>query len=80
MLFLLVIYCNCLVFGLPIQDHKIDPTALSELAAALNIPSDADLVGQSIDPMSHPSAAAITLDSIARWIYQENLTANKKAE
>jgi hypothetical protein len=25
--------------------------------------------------MSHPSAAAITLDSIARWIYQENLIA-----
>ncbi|PIS02575.1 MAG: hypothetical protein COT85_04635 [Chlamydiae bacterium CG10_big_fil_rev_8_21_14_0_10_42_34] len=32
-----------------------------------------DLVGQGVDPRSHPSAAAITLDSIARWLYQENL-------
>ena len=32
-----------------------------------------DLVGQGVDPNSHPSAAAITLDSIARWIYQESL-------
>ena len=28
-----------------------------------------DLVGQGADPSSHPAAAAITLDSIARWIY-----------
>lgn len=32
-----------------------------------------DLVGPGVDPNSHPAAAAITLDSIARWIYQENL-------
>ena len=32
-----------------------------------------DLVGQGVDPTSHPLAAAITLDSIARWIYQESL-------
>ncbi|MGB7977828.1 MAG: hypothetical protein WCF19_01550 [Chlamydiales bacterium] len=32
-----------------------------------------DLVGQGVDPTAHPAAAAITLDSIARWIYQENL-------
>jgi len=31
-----------------------------------------DLVGQGADPTSHPAAAAITLDSIARWIYQED--------
>lgn len=30
-----------------------------------------DLVGKGVDPSSHPAAAAITLDSIARWIYQE---------
>lgn len=30
-----------------------------------------DLVGPGVDPASHPAAAAITLDSIARWIYQE---------
>lgn len=29
-----------------------------------------DLVGQGVDPNSHPTAAAITLDSIARWLYQ----------
>lgn len=31
-----------------------------------------DLVGPGCDPTSHPSAAAITLDSIARWIYQDS--------
>lgn len=34
-----------------------------------------DLVGPGVDPTSHPAAAAITLDSIARWIYQEDLIA-----
>lgn len=33
-----------------------------------------DLVGQGVDPKSHPAAAAITLDSIARWLYQESLS------
>lgn len=37
-----------------------------------------DVVGQGADPTSHPAAAAITLDSIARWIYQESLIANSK--
>ena len=32
-----------------------------------------DLVGPGVDATSHPAAAAITLDSIARWIYQESL-------
>lgn len=32
-----------------------------------------DLVGQGVDSTSHPLAAAITLDSIARWLYQESL-------
>lgn len=31
-----------------------------------------DVVGDGVDPMSHPAAAAITLDSIARWLYQEH--------
>lgn len=29
-----------------------------------------DVVGTSVDPRSHPLAASITLDSLARWIYQ----------
>lgn len=33
-----------------------------------------DVVGRGADPSSHPAAAAITLDSIARWIYQDSLT------
>lgn len=37
-----------------------------------------DLAGQGIDSTSHPAAAAITLDSIARWIYQENLIASSE--
>lgn len=32
-----------------------------------------DVAGPGAEPSSHPAAAAITLDSIARWIYQENL-------
>lgn len=32
-----------------------------------------DLVGQGVDATSHPAAAAITLDTVARWIYQEAL-------
>ena len=32
-----------------------------------------DVVGEGVDPTIHPLAAAITLDSIARWIYQESL-------
>lgn len=32
-----------------------------------------DLVGPGVDPQCHPAAAAITLDTIARWIYQEAL-------
>lgn len=39
-----------------------------------------DLIGQGVDSTSHPAAAAITLDSIARWIYQENIIANKGDE
>jgi len=35
---------------------------------------DFDVVGKGADPTSHPAAAAITLDSIACWIYQEHIT------
>lgn len=45
--FLLAICCHCFLFGLPIQDRKIDPTALAELATALNIPADADLIAET---------------------------------
>lgn len=30
-----------------------------------------DVVGPGVDPNSHPAAAAIVLDAIARWIYAE---------
>ncbi len=36
-----------------------------------------DLVGQGADPSSHPAAAAITLDTIGRWMYQEALYQKK---
>lgn len=35
-----------------------------------------DLVGQGVDSTSHP--AAITLDSIARWLYQDSLYQSRK--
>ncbi len=38
-----------------------------------------DLVGPGVDPSSHSAAAAVTLDSLARWIYQENLIAKSSA-
>ncbi len=35
-----------------------------------------DLVGKGVDPYSHPASAAITLDSIARWIYEDTQKPN----
>ncbi|MBM3198105.1 MAG: hypothetical protein FJZ58_02465 [Chlamydiae bacterium] len=32
-----------------------------------------DVVGEGVDPTLHSSAAAVTLDTLARWIYQESL-------
>ncbi|HLB53131.1 MAG TPA: hypothetical protein VJK48_05435 [Chlamydiales bacterium] len=37
-----------------------------------------DTVGPGVDPSSHPLAAVITLDSISRWIYQDELNNKKK--
>jgi hypothetical protein len=37
-----------------------------------------DLAGQGVDPSSHPAAAAITLDCIARWIYQDSINSWKE--
>jgi hypothetical protein len=39
-----------------------------------------DLVGPGDDPTAYPMAAAVTLDSIARWIYQENLGSSSHNE
>jgi hypothetical protein len=39
-----------------------------------------DIVGPGVDPASHPAAAAIILDSLARWIYQEHLLSDLKAK
>jgi hypothetical protein len=43
-LFPLAIFCSCLLFGLPIQDRKINPFALAELTTRLNIPPGTDLI------------------------------------
>ncbi len=46
--FLLLAICLCnLSSASPIQDHKIDPTALSDLSLALNIPKDADIIAET---------------------------------
>ncbi len=34
-----------------------------------------DFAGPGMDPAEYPAAAAVTLDSLARWIYQEHLSA-----
>ncbi len=39
-----------------------------------------DLVGRGVDSNSHPAAAAITLDTIARWIYQESIYQAQKRQ
>lgn len=41
----IILFCFCSqIFALPIQDRKIDPTALSELALELGIPKESDLI------------------------------------
>ncbi len=32
-----------------------------------------EVVEPGTEPMSHPTAAAITLDSVARWLYVESM-------
>ncbi len=44
--FLFLAIC-CHIFALPIQDHKIDPTALSQLTDLFNIPHDADIISET---------------------------------
>lgn len=46
--FLLLAVCFCCSgFALPIRDHQIDPTALSQLCLALNIPKESDIVAET---------------------------------
>lgn len=42
-LLLAICFCN-LSFATPIQDHKIDPKALSNLASTLDLPQDSDII------------------------------------
>ena len=46
--------------------HAIVKTALPDSF-------DFDVVGPGGGPHSHPAAAAVTLDALARWLYQESL-------
>jgi hypothetical protein len=39
-------FCNC-IWASPLQDRHIDPAALTELATALGIPADADLIQET---------------------------------
>jgi hypothetical protein len=43
------------------------------IKGSLPEPFQFEVVGPGVDPSSHPSAAAITLDALARWLYQDNL-------
>jgi hypothetical protein len=38
-----------------------------------------DVVGPGVESINHPAAAAIILDSMARWIYAESLIKNKQS-
>lgn len=44
---LIYIFLSCASFSSPIQDHTIDPTALSDLASALGIPQDANIIEET---------------------------------
>src|SRR5438132_3704093 len=43
----LALFLSSLTFAVPIQDHVVDPIALFQLASALNIPQDADLIAET---------------------------------
>lgn len=55
-----------------VSDQPFCGYQFAVIKASLPSPFLFDLVGQGVDSTSHPAAAAITLDSIARWIYQED--------
>jgi len=55
-----------------VSDQPFCGYQFAVVKAVLPLKFEFELVGPGVDPMSHPSAAAITLDSIARWIYQEH--------
>lgn len=56
-----------------ISDQPFCGYQFAILKAALPDQFQFDLAGPGVDPSIHPAAAAITLDSIARWIYQEQI-------
>jgi hypothetical protein len=60
-----------------LSDQPFCGDQFAAIKATLSEEYKFDVLGEGVDPMSHLSAAAITLDSIARWIYQENLISNK---
>lgn len=60
-----------------VSDQPFCGYQFSVIKATLPSAFQFDVVGPGADPTSHPAAAAITLDCIARWIYQERLIANK---
>lgn len=44
------------------------------IKASLPSPFLFDVAGQGVELINHPASGAIVLDTIARWIYQENLS------
>lgn len=63
-----------------ISDQPFCGYQFAVIKATLPKPFLFDLVGKGVDSTNHPAAAAITLDSIARWIYQEDLIAKSERQ
>jgi hypothetical protein len=61
--------CSCLF----VSDQPFCGYQGAVIQAALPEGMTFDVIGEGRDPSKHPAAAAITLDSLARWIYQESL-------
>ena len=60
-----------------ISDQPFCGYQLAIVQSTLPETFDFDLVGKGIDPMLYPTAATVTLDSIARMLYQERLFHSK---
>ncbi len=60
--------CSCLF----ISDQPFCGYQFSIITSSLPDDFAFDVAGEGVNPEAHPLAAAITLDSIARWLYQED--------
>lgn len=66
--------CSCLF----ISDHPFYGYQFAIIKSCLPDEFLFDVAGEGVNPHAHPLAATITLDTIARWIYQEKLNNSER--